>query len=99
MSWQEEFERLKPHHFFYSYLNVVGKTESGLIFECGKLDKEKGVCTVYKHRALICRQYPLEDIFMMGGVISDHCGYKFEPINSFEEIFAQVKKINRCSNL
>lgn len=89
---EEEFKRLIPLHFFYSYLNVIGKTEDGLIFECTKVDKEKGICTAYRHRALICRQYPQEEIFMMGGTITEECGFKFVPIKSFEEVFAKLKK-------
>lgn len=89
---EEEFERLKTQHFFYSYLKIVGKSENGLVFECTKLDKEKGTCTAYKHRALLCRMYPQEEIFMMGGVISEDCGYKFIPITSFEEVFNAVQK-------
>ena len=88
---KEQFEQLKPQHFFYSYLKIVGETETGLVFECTKLDKEKGICTAYNRRALICRQYPLEEIFTLGGIISDDCGYSFEPINTFEEVFEKVK--------
>jgi Fe-S-cluster containining protein len=89
---EAEFERLKPQHFFYSWLNIVGNGETGLIFECTKLDKEKGVCTAYKQRASICRNYPQEEVFEMGGIISDDCGYKFVPIKSFEEVFNKIKK-------
>lgn len=89
---EEEFEMLKSQHFFYSYLKVIGKNETGLIFECTKLDKEKGYCTAYNKRALICRMYPQEEIFMMGGTISEECGFKFIPIKSFEEVFYSVKK-------
>jgi len=89
---EEEFEKLKPLHFFYSYLNIIDKTETGLVFECTKLDKSNGTCTVYNKRALICRQYPLEEVFMMGGTISEDCGFKFIPIKSFEEVLNKVKK-------
>ncbi len=88
----EEFEKLKTLHYFYTYLKVVDKTELGLVFECTKLDKEKGCCTAYSTRPLLCRQYPLEEIFMMGGHISEDCGYKFVPIKSFEEVLTKVKK-------
>lgn len=91
ISSEEEFEYLKTLHFFYGYLNIVGKDEIGLVFECSKLDKTTGKCTAYNKRPLLCRQYPLEEIFMMGGGISDDCGYKFTPINSFEEIFNKLK--------
>lgn len=88
---QEEFDRLKTLHFFYGYLEVVGKDEVGLVFECTKLDKETGRCTAYNKRAVLCRQYPQEEIFMMGGSITDDCGYSFEPIIKFDEIFDKVK--------
>ena len=89
-----EFERLIPQHFFYSYLKVIGKDETGLIFECTKLNKEKGICTAYRNRALICRQYPQEEVFMMGGIISEECGFSFIPIKSFDEVFKKVKSRN-----
>lgn len=91
ISDEKEFEYLKTLHYFYNYLKIVGKDETGLIFECTKLDKNTGKCTAYKSRPLLCRQYPLEEIFMMGGGISDDCGYKFTPINSFEDIFKKLK--------
>lgn len=89
---EEEYEKLKKLHFFYGYLKIVDKNETGLVFECTKLDKETGKCTAYNRRALLCRQYPQEEIFMMGGTISDDCGYKFTPIQSFQEIFDKVQK-------
>ena len=93
---EEEFDRLKNQHFFYSYLNIIDKNETGLVFECTKLDKNTGKCTAYKNRALICRQYPMEEVFMMGGIISDECGYKFVPVKSFEEVLNKVKmKLNK----
>lgn len=88
---EEEFEYLKTLHFFYSYLKVVGKDEIGLVFECSKLNKATGKCTAYDKRPLLCRQYPVEEIFMMGGEISQDCGYKFIPIKSFAEIFNKLK--------
>lgn len=99
----EEFERLKPLHFFYRYLKVIDKDESGLVFECTKLNKETGKCTAYKHRALICRQYPMEEIFMLGGEITEDCGFKFIPIRSFEDVLKEVKSKKKkitenCSN-
>lgn len=91
---EEEFERLKPLHFFYRYLEIIDKDDAGLVFECTKLNKETGKCTAYKQRALICRQYPLEEIFMLGGVMGDECGFKFVPIQSFEEILSKLEKKN-----
>lgn len=89
---EEEFEKLKGQHFFYNYLEIVDKNELGLIFACTKVDPETGKCTVYKNRARICKVYPQEELFMLGGEISEHCGYSFEPIQSFEEVFEKVVK-------
>jgi uncharacterized protein len=92
---EEEFEKLKNQHFFYSYLNVIDKNETGLVFECTKLDKITGKCTAYQRRALICRNYPQEEVFMMGGTISDDCGFNFIPIKSFGEVLNKVIAKNK----
>ena len=89
---EEEFEKLKDLHYFYNFLEVVGKNEIGLIFACTKLDRETGKCTAYRQRAVLCRTYPQESIFMLGGIISEDCGYYFEPIHTFEEVFEKVSK-------
>ncbi len=89
---EDEYNRLKKLHPFYSYLKIRYKHEDGLVFECIKLDKETGKCTIYKNRALLCKLYPQEEIFMLGGVISDECGYSFIPLETFEEV---LQKVNR----
>jgi len=88
---EEEFEKLKTLHYFYGYLKVLDKDETGLVFECSKLDKESGKCKAYNKRPVLCRQYPMEEIFMMGGSITENCGYSFEPIQKFEEILNKAK--------
>ncbi len=89
---EEEFEKLKLLHPFYTYLKVTGKDDIGLIFECQKLDKQTNRCTIHKNRPGICRRYPVEAIFMMGGELGKKCGYKFTPIESFDEVFNSLKK-------
>jgi hypothetical protein len=89
---EEEFEKLRFMHPFYSYLKVVDKDETGLVFECENLDRETNKCRIHKKRPGICRRYPQEEIFTMGGVLAENCGYKLEPIVSFEEVFDKVKK-------
>lgn len=94
---EEEFKNLRPQHFFYSYLEVIDKTETGLVFKCKMLNEEKGRCTAYKKRALICMQYPLEEIFMMGGTLSRDCGYRFVSLYKFKDILKKVqKKKSKC---
>ena len=90
---EEEFEHLKSRHEFYSYLKVIGKDEIGLIFECQNL--RDGKCIIHKKRPLICRKYPQEEIFTMGGALCDECGYKFIPKKSFEKVFQKVLKQNK----
>lgn len=91
---EEEFEKLKKQHFFYNYLEVVEKNDLGLVFTCNKVHPDTGKCTVYKYRALICKVYPQEELFMMGGIISEDCGFSFEPIYSFEKVFKKIIKQN-----
>ena len=37
---EEEFKRLQKLHPFYTYLKVIDKDETGLVFECTNLDKK-----------------------------------------------------------
>lgn len=89
---EKEYNRLVKLHPFYSYLKIRYKDEDGLVFECSKLDKETGKCSIYKNRALLCRLYPQEEIFMLGGNISEDCGFDFIPLESFDEVFKRVCK-------
>jgi len=89
---EAEFERLKKMHSFYTYLKVIDKDETGLVFECQNLDKETKKCKIHKKRPGICRRYPQEELFTMGGTLAEHCGYRLIPIESFEEVFSKVQK-------
>lgn len=89
---EEEFEKLKNLHPFYSYLEIIGKDENGLVFKCNKFDKEKRICTIHKSRPGICRRYPSEIIFKMGAVMSENCGYSFEPIDKFKDVLNGLMK-------
>lgn len=94
---EEEFERLRKMHSFYTYLKVVGKDETGLVFECENLDKETKKCKIHKKRPGICRRYPQEELFTMGGTLAENCGYKLLPVESFEEVFLKVQKQNKLN--
>jgi len=89
---EEEFEKLKKSYYFFNFLEVIEKEELGLVFSCTKLDAETGKCTAYNQRAVLCRTYPQEEVFMLGGIIPEHCGFSFEPIEKFEDVFSKVKK-------
>lgn len=89
---EKEFEKLKLLHRFYGYLTIIGKDETGLIFSCSNLDEKTNLCKIHKNRPGICRRYPQEELFMMGGEISEDCGYKMVPIVPFSEIFDKILK-------
>ena len=89
---EKEFEKLKLLHRFYTYLTVVDKDETGLVFSCSNLDEETHLCKIHKNRPGICRRYPQEELFKMGGEISEDCGYKLVPIIPFSEIFEKELK-------
>ena len=89
---EEEFKKLQYLHRFYTYLKVIGKDEIGLVFECTNLDPETHKCKIHKNRPGICRRYPQEELFSMGGALSDDCGYKMEPIIPFSKILEKTQK-------
>ncbi|MCD7878811.1 MAG: YkgJ family cysteine cluster protein [Candidatus Gastranaerophilales bacterium] len=89
---EEEFYKLQKLHPFYTYIEITGKDERGLIFKCNKFDKEKRICTIHKIRPGICRRYPSEEIFKMGAALSDECGFSFKPIESFSEVLNKESK-------
>lgn len=89
---EKSFARLQLLHDFYTYLKVVEKDETGLVFECTNLDAETKLCKIHKKRPGICRRYPQEAIFSMGGAICDECGYKLVPIVPFSEVLQKELK-------
>lgn len=92
---EKEFEKLRILHKFYDGLKIIGKDDIGLIFECTHLDPETHKCRIHKTRPGICRRYPQEELFSMGGALSEDCGYKMEPIVAFSEVFEKIKKKNK----
>lgn len=89
---EKEFTILKHLHPFYSYLQVEGKDNIGLIFSCSNFDEEKHLCKIHKQRPGICRRYPDEIIFSMGASLSDGCGYTFKPIDKFSDVLKSLEK-------
>ncbi len=91
VSDEKELERLRFMHRFYGYLKLVGKDEIGLIFECENLDPKTKKCKIHRLRPGICRRYPQEELFSMGGSLCDECGYKMEPIIPFSEVLEKTE--------
>ena len=91
---EEEFQKIQDTetYSFYQYIKVIDKDDFGLIFECQKFDKEKNICKEHKKRPSICKNYPSEEIFKMGACLKEGCGYYFEPIEKFEEVFKKISK-------
>ncbi len=89
---EEEFENIKKKdsYSFYRHIKVISKDDFGLVFSCNKFDKEKRLCLEHKNRPSICRNYPSEEIFSFGAQLQEGCGFCFEPIVSFEEVFKKV---------
>lgn len=83
---EKEFEKLQYLHVFYTYLTIVDKDETGLVFSCSNLDEETNLCKIHKKRPAICRRYPQDELFKMGGELTEDCGYKMVPIIPFSEI-------------
>ena len=92
---EEEFKKLQFLHPFYTYLKIIDKDETGLVFECMNLDKETNKCKIHKKRPGICRRYPQEELFTMGGMLAANCGYRLEPIETFEEVLNRAEKRQR----
>lgn len=89
---EKEFQKLRRLHPFYTYLEILGEDETGLYFECKNLNKTTKKCKIHKKRPGICRRYPQEEIFLLGGTLKKDCGYKFVPIDSFEEVMNRIRK-------
>ncbi len=89
---EEEFSRLKFRHYFYRGLEIIGKDEMGLLFKCSHLDEKTMRCKIHFIRPLICRNYPMEEIFKMGGILHPECGYRLEPIESFNDVLNKLSK-------
>jgi Fe-S-cluster containining protein len=89
---EEEFKKLQYLHRFYTYLKVIDKDETGLVFECQNLDPKTHKCKIHKSRPGICRRYPQEELFSMGGALSEDCGYKMLPIESFDKVMKKLSK-------
>lgn len=89
---EKEFEILKKLHPFYTYLTVIDKDETGLVFKCSNFDPEQHICKIHKKRPGICRRYPDEIIFSMGAALDEKCGFYFKPIVKFKDVLKNAGK-------
>ena len=85
---EKEFKIMQFLFPAYKRFYIKGKDDEGnLIFAC-KLVTEEGLCSDYKHRLPMCKNYPLKKIFYPGK-LHDGCGY-YVVSKSFEDYL--VKK-------
>ena len=89
---EKEFKRLQYLHSFYANLKVIDKDDIGLVFECQNLDPITHKCKIHKTRPGICRRYPQEELFSMGGALSEKCGYKMEPLINFADVLKKEER-------
>lgn len=89
---KEHFELLQKKHRFYRDLVHIDQDDVGLIFACKNLDLETNKCKIHKIRPQICREYPREELFMLGGSIAETCGFSFDPMVAFEDVLKKVSK-------
>lgn len=74
---EKEFEIMQKIFPKYKRFYIKGKDEFGnLIFAC-KLVTPDGLCSDYKHRLKMCKNYPARFI-NYPGKLHDGCGYKVE---------------------
>jgi hypothetical protein len=87
----EQFEALQRKFPVYRMFRIMDNADNGLIFQCVYLNDETGKCTNYENRPPICRNYPHEVIFKLGGSLADSCGYYFKPLKPFNRVLTEVQ--------
>lgn len=88
----EQFETLQRRFSMYRMFKVMEQAEVGLVFQCVYLDDDTGKCTNYTQRPPLCKNYPNEVIFSLGGSLYQECGFEFVPIKSFDKVLSEVQK-------
>ena len=74
---EKEFKIMQFLFPAYKRFYIKGKDDEGnLIFAC-KLVTSEGLCSDYKHRLRMCKNYPAKRIFYPGK-LHDGCGYMVE---------------------
>ncbi len=80
---EKEFKIMQFLFPKYKRFYIKGKDEEGnFIFACKMVTKD-GLCSDYKHRLRMCKNYPAKKIFYPAQ-LHEGCGYKIKT-KSFEE--------------
>jgi Fe-S-cluster containining protein len=81
---EKEFNFMKKIFPKYKRFEITGRDEFGnLLFACTLLD-ENGLCSDYKHRLRMCKNYPHKNI-KYGGELPPNCGFKILTGKSFKD--------------
>ncbi|MGL1934807.1 MAG: YkgJ family cysteine cluster protein [Fibrobacterales bacterium] len=89
----KKFRKLRLNDSRYYRLKIVDRTEDGLLtFSCKSM--VNGLCTTYDTRWNFCKTYPEPEVFMMGGILQQECGYSLVEAKPFEKEFK--KHTNRA---
>ena len=82
-----DFERLKRRYPEYEMFSRRAEQSSDemLRFTCSNLT-EQHTCGIYESRPLMCRRYPSAAMVQAGGDLLPGCGYKIEPVESFDHL-------------
>ncbi|EKE04698.1 MAG: hypothetical protein ACD_20C00022G0023 [uncultured bacterium] len=81
---EKEFEFMTKLFPKYKRFKVIGRDEfNNLIFAC-KLIGEDGLCTDYKNRLKMCKEYPHYHRLCPSGELHERCGFKIIPEKTFE---------------
>ncbi|MDD3013264.1 MAG: YkgJ family cysteine cluster protein [Candidatus Gastranaerophilales bacterium] len=81
---EDEFRLMTKLFPKYKRFQIIGRDEyDNLIFACNLIDKN-GLCSDYKNRLKMCKNYPSAKV-NNGGVLHKRCGYKISPEKSFKD--------------
>lgn len=87
---EEEFKLTTKFFSKYKRFEIIGRDEyDNLIFACKLLDKN-GLCSDYKNRLKMCKNYPGPRI-NGGGELHKRCGYRIIPEKSFKDYLNKSK--------
>jgi Fe-S-cluster containining protein len=89
---QREFEEICKRYPEYRRFTLSGKDTLGfLLFTCSCLGDDNR-CLHYADRLPLCKAYPDQELFFIGGSLPRECGYRLEEIRDFDRIYGKALK-------
>lgn len=87
---RRQFKQLVQDNPDYARFEIMGRDWGGyLAFRCTWLD-DHGRCKNHQHRLPICQNYPDDELYFTGGVLSPTCGYTFEVVPDFKKLLRKT---------